>query len=99
MTGSGASPGEEADILDVIVIGSCPAGYTAALYLARADLEPLVFEGFRYGGALMTTTDVENFPGFADGILGPDLMAKMREQAERFGSGLRADDVESVDLP
>ncbi|HEX5404219.1 MAG TPA: thioredoxin-disulfide reductase [Pseudonocardiaceae bacterium] len=85
-------------IRDLIVVGSGPAGYTAAVYAARAQLEPLVFEGSQFGGALMTTTDVENFPGFSDGIMGPDLMEQMRGQAARFGAELRAEDVESVEL-
>jgi thioredoxin reductase (NADPH) len=87
------------DVRDIIIIGSGPAGYSAAIYAARANLRPLVFEGsVTAGGALMNTTDVENFPGFPDGIMGPDLMDHLRKQAERFGAELVTDDVTAVDL-
>jgi thioredoxin reductase (NADPH) len=85
-------------IENVIVIGSGPAGYTAALYMARAELSPLVVEGFAWGGLLQQTTDVENFPGFPAGVMGPDLMQNMRDQAERFGARLETDDVTAVEL-
>jgi thioredoxin reductase (NADPH) len=87
-----------ADVENVIIVGSGPAGYTAALYTSRANLRPLVIEGFLWGGLLQQTTDVENYPGFPEGIMGPELMQKFRDQAERFGARFITDQATSVKL-
>ena len=83
---------------DVVIVGSGPSGYTAALYAARANLDTMVFQGFESGGQLMLTTDVENYPGYKDGVMGPDMMEEFEEQAARFGAEMRPDNVERVDF-
>ena len=89
---------EAKKVENVIIVGGGPAGYTAALYTARANLEPLVFEGFQWGGQLQNTTDVENYPGYPEGIMGPEMMNQFRAQAERFGTRFVTDDVDRVEL-
>jgi thioredoxin reductase (NADPH) len=89
---------EARKVENVIIVGGGPAGYTAALYTARANLEPLVFEGFQWGGQLQNTTDVENYPGYPEGIMGPEMMNEFRAQAERFGTRFVTDDVDRVEL-
>jgi thioredoxin reductase (NADPH) len=96
--GNGLAQPNNDRVENVIIVGSGPAGYTAALYTARANLEPLVIEGFAWGGLLQQTTDVENYPGFPEGIMGPEMMQRFRDQAERFGARLETDDVTAVEL-
>src|ERR671916_1152464 len=89
---------ETRNIEDVVIVGSGPAGYTAALYTSRADLHPLMIEGFAWGGLLQQTTDVENYPGYPEGVLGPEMMQDFRTQAERFGTKFVTDDATKLAL-
>ena len=89
---------EVKDIENVVIVGSGPAGYTAALYTSRADLDPLVVEGFAWGGLLQQTTDVENYPGYPEGVMGPEMMQDLRDQAERFGTRFITDDATKIEL-
>src|SRR2546423_8131504 len=86
------------NVENMIIVGSGPAGYTAALYAARANLEPLVIEGFLWGGLLQQTTDVENYPGYPEGVMGPQMMQEFRDQAERFGARFATEDASAIEL-
>ena len=96
--GNGTQPGGPGNHAKVVIVGSGPAGLTAAIYAARANLEPIVIGGYAPGGQLMITSDVENYPGFPEGVQGPELMQKFREQAERFGTQILDVDIERVDF-
>ncbi|MFB3117925.1 MAG: glutaredoxin 3, partial [Myxococcota bacterium] len=96
-SGPAEKAGDEAEHRRVIIVGSGPAGYTAAIYAARAELEPLVIAGFQFGGQLMLTTDVENYPGFPEGVTGPEMMELFQKQAERFGTKVIMEDATQVD--
>src|SRR5918994_7578482 len=98
MTSSGEGMSATERVENLIIVGSGPAGYTAALYASRADLEPLVVEGFVWGGLLQQTTDVENYPGYPDGVMGPEMMQQFRDQAERFGTRFITDDATKLEL-
>ena len=86
------------EVRNVVIIGSGPAGYTAAIYTARANLEPLLFQGMQPGGQLTVTTDVENFPGYPEGVMGPQMMEEFRAQAEKFGTEIRFEQINEVDF-